>query len=430
MILHIGVIWAGIGVGFLLNSLRCAFTQEPQKGYTIFRLSRMRDSLLLLGAGSLILAPGIRILWWGLEMWGADYRTSLLILLGGVIWVGIGVGFHFKSFMCAFTAEALLFDHSTKCLRWIKETPLGTQSDTIGFDEMNVLILHESFTEEDGHEEFSADVSIRRRTGEEWLKVADSWDVASATALAERLDTLTRCGVKVKVLGDRTWSGGSSKREKGVRKPGRCGRDSLLEWPFLGIVATMNKIVLVVMALLSLGAIVYGLPVVLAGRATIVEYVVYAAAILMIVAVVSINHAFAKQTGTDGCSSGSSVEGDVGATLGTDGYKLPKFKVGGLYSVKDGETRFKIAKVLVVDKDAVHIRLYKNTFATRPDKVEPSILSLGSIKDKDGFGIGHLPLMPQVFAAGEPMLLMETEVTPQELEGYKMWKEGGGGAFT
>ena|SRR6185436_21101078 len=102
------------------------------------------------------------------------------------------------------------------------------------------------------------------------------------------------------------------------------------------------------------------------------------------------------------------------------------YKVGGLYSVKDGPTRFKIAKMLAIERGAVHIRLYKNTYPERPGKVDPSTLSLGSITDKDGFGMGHLPLDPSGFAAWEPIFLMETTVTPAELEGYRIYKQSSG----
>ena len=43
---------------------------------------------------------------------------------------------------------------------------------------------------------------------------------------------------------------------------------------------------------------------------------------------------------------------------------------GGLYSVDDGEGWFRIAKVLVVEGDAVHIRLYKNRFSQRPESIQ------------------------------------------------------------
>ena len=49
---------------------------------------------------------------------------------------------------------------------------------------------------------------------------------------------------------------------------------------------------------------------------------------------------------------------------------------GDLYSVEGEAKNYKVAKVLVVDSDAVHIRLYKNSFMERPSNVDPSTLSL------------------------------------------------------
>lgn len=59
-------------------------------------------------------------------------------------------------------------------------------------------------------------------------------------------------------------------------------------------------------------------------------------------------------------------------------------------------------KVLAVDEDAVHIRVYKERFSTRPATVDTDGLTLGSIDDADGFGVGHLPLTHEEFALWQP----------------------------
>jgi hypothetical protein len=56
-------------------------------------------------------------------------------------------------------------------------------------------------------------------------------------------------------------------------------------------------------------------------------------------------------------------------------------------------------------------------------------LSLGTVHDEDGFGIGHLPLSARNFAHWEPMIIGHEEVSPEELEGYNLWKESGGGVW-
>ena len=57
--------------------------------------------------------------------------------------------------------------------------------------------------------------------------------------------------------------------------------------------------------------------------------------------------------------------------------------------------------MLAVDEVGVHVRLYKNKWKERPEKVDASTLSLGGVDDKDGFGMGHLPLTKRTFARHE-----------------------------
>ena len=65
---------------------------------------------------------------------------------------------------------------------------------------------------------------------------------------------------------------------------------------------------------------------------------------------------------------------------------------GGVYSTDAGDGKFGVVKILKVESGIVHVRVYKNKFATRPESVKVDELSLGTINDKDGFGMGHLPI--------------------------------------
>lgn len=109
--------------------------------------------------------------------------------------------------------------------------------------------------------------------------------------------------------------------------------------------------------------------------------------------------------------------------------QAPSLKQGALYTVDDGEGFFRVAKVLVLDEHGVHVRLYKNKWKERPATVDVSILSLGGVDDPDGFGMGHLPLSKNAFAEWRPVLVQDGTVAKDELDGYEMWKEGGGGYF-
>ena len=121
-----------------------------------------------------------------------------------------------------------------------------------------------------------------------------------------------------------------------------------------------------------------------------------------------------------------SVVGVLAALFGC-GRAAPPEKAGALYSVDDGEGWFRVATVLVVEGEGVHIRLYKNRFTTRADKVEFSSLTLGSVHDADGFGMGHLPLTHRAFRAWQPVFLAENLVAEGELDGYRAWKDAKGG---
>ena len=107
----------------------------------------------------------------------------------------------------------------------------------------------------------------------------------------------------------------------------------------------------------------------------------------------------------------------------------PAWEIGGLYSVRDSEGGFRVAKVLAVDPGVVSIRIYKERFEKRPSDIDLAKLSLGSVNDADGFGIGHMPLAAPTFSSWEPRFLRASSVTGEELEGYGIWKESGGGAF-
>jgi hypothetical protein len=101
---------------------------------------------------------------------------------------------------------------------------------------------------------------------------------------------------------------------------------------------------------------------------------------------------------------------------------------GAYYSVTNSDN-FSIAKVLKLEPDKVHVRIYQQHFAERPSSIDPSVLTLGTtILDRDNFGISHLPLRLETFMRHEPVFLTYVEVQPNELDGYNLWKETADGS--
>jgi len=105
----------------------------------------------------------------------------------------------------------------------------------------------------------------------------------------------------------------------------------------------------------------------------------------------------------------------------------PGWQVGGLYSIESDEGDFRVAKILALDPGVVGVRIYKQKFVTRPTTIEPSSLTLGSINDSDGFGMGHIPVDEDGFASWKPQLLLVQTVTADELDGYPYWKDAQSG---
>jgi hypothetical protein len=100
-----------------------------------------------------------------------------------------------------------------------------------------------------------------------------------------------------------------------------------------------------------------------------------------------------------------------------------KLKAGAICTVEDGDGKFGVVKILVLDDEIAHIRIYKNKYNQRPVSIDLKTLSLGSINDKDGFGIGHTPLDRKGFENWKPVVITYEEVNKEELEGYEIWKE-------
>lgn len=57
-------------------------------------------------------------------------------------------------------------------------------------------------------------------------------------------------------------------------------------------------------------------------------------------------------------------------------------QAGELYSIKTSDGPFRVIKVLASDRDNVYVCMYQNTYASRPESVAPSDLTLGQPQTK------------------------------------------------
>ncbi len=102
---------------------------------------------------------------------------------------------------------------------------------------------------------------------------------------------------------------------------------------------------------------------------------------------------------------------------------------GGIYICTSSKP-FNVIKVLKFEEEIVHIAMYKNTYSEIPRRVLRDELVFGTIHDKDGFGISHMPISYSRFAAMKPQFLQHSLVVKEELEGYNIWKENNGGVWS
>lgn len=94
---------------------------------------------------------------------------------------------------------------------------------------------------------------------------------------------------------------------------------------------------------------------------------------------------------------------------------------GGLYARRDADGKYSITKVLAVDEDTVHLRMYATRFQSLPSTVRSADLSMISQSSDDGIGIGHFPLAREAFEPEGRIFLGREEVSDDELDGYRIW---------
>jgi hypothetical protein len=111
--------------------------------------------------------------------------------------------------------------------------------------------------------------------------------------------------------------------------------------------------------------------------------------------------------------------------------KTTNWVEGGLYATPEKKGGYAILKILKLDDHGVHIRKYSNVFQTLPNTVDESSLHISGMdrKPDEALGMGHLPISKKSFVSWNVIFIQQSTVSPDELDGYEMWREAGGGYF-
>jgi hypothetical protein len=108
-----------------------------------------------------------------------------------------------------------------------------------------------------------------------------------------------------------------------------------------------------------------------------------------------------------------------------------KLVEGGLYYTQNENGSYSVLKILKLDEQGVHVRLYSNQFPSPPVKIDEPALFMAGVdhKPNERLGMGHAPLSRRSFEGSKATFFQQSTVKDEELEGYKMWLEGKGGYF-
>ena len=98
------------------------------------------------------------------------------------------------------------------------------------------------------------------------------------------------------------------------------------------------------------------------------------------------------------------------------------FQVGGVYSVDDDIGNILVAKILKLDSNEVHLRIYNNRFSERPKDVQMNTLTVPTLNQESGLGQNHIEMDKEQFMGWLPEYIKTVEVSDSELEGYYEWK--------
>lgn len=103
--------------------------------------------------------------------------------------------------------------------------------------------------------------------------------------------------------------------------------------------------------------------------------------------------------------------------------KRPSLKTGDICTVQEGNGWFGVVKVLKIDADRIHVKMYQNKFYSRPEMIDPASLLMGDVAyDESGITMAHLPYQKPEFNAMKPEIEGNELVLPEELEAYRFWK--------
>jgi hypothetical protein len=102
-----------------------------------------------------------------------------------------------------------------------------------------------------------------------------------------------------------------------------------------------------------------------------------------------------------------------------------------LLTIRATDVDYAAAKILKADRSGVHLRIYADRWDVPPDHIDPWALAPGTTETVASgvLALGHIPLSHKAYARMQPNFDRLAMLGPNELEGYRVWREAKGGYF-
>ena len=101
--------------------------------------------------------------------------------------------------------------------------------------------------------------------------------------------------------------------------------------------------------------------------------------------------------------------------------KRPTLKTGDICTIDAGNGKYGIIKILSIEPERIHIKLFANRFIVRPEKIDIADLYMLSVDDEAANCAEHLPMDKGNFTKLDAQTVGSQSITREEANNYLTW---------
>jgi|GEM_PF-4660390 len=101
--------------------------------------------------------------------------------------------------------------------------------------------------------------------------------------------------------------------------------------------------------------------------------------------------------------------------------KKPTFKTGDICTIDMGAGKYGVIKILAIEPERVHIKVFSNTYIGRPEHVDVQLLTTITFDEAENHATEHVPLEKGDFNKLDAETVGSQGVTREEANTYLAW---------